>query len=160
MNNSQNKQEKKGKENNLSLKTKKKDFWTTEEKKVKEFPVYPELGDVSVRSFIAKIFTGLFFSSLPSVFFTLGSPGSSFLYIWGVATMLVGGVFLLLGGCRDLSRTSARKSHSKYMERVERTGEQESFKFELGLFNFGNTIEDVGAGVFIFVIGALLVTFA
>lgn len=131
----------------------KEDFWKNEREANKPFPVYPELEPISFKRFIMKILTGLTFSLLPSLCVSLINPEANFLYVWGVASVIVGGLYLIFGSVRDYSEISARKSHKRYMERVELTKEKESFKFNLGFLTVGTAIEDFGAGFCVAVIG-------
>ena len=68
-------------------------------------------------------------------------------------------IYLVIGGGRDLSQTSARKSHDKYLERINLTKEDFKFKFDLGIFSITNAMEDIAAGICIVITGFILLSF-
>jgi hypothetical protein len=117
---------------------------------------YPQLEQPTFNGFMRKIGLGLFFSFLPSIAFSLIS-GEVLFKAWGVAILLVSGIYFLSGGCSDLSQTSARKSFKRYMDKVEHTRDgREGFKFELGMTQFGNSLEDIAAAISLLAIAFLI----
>jgi hypothetical protein len=135
----------------------KESYW---EKNASSPPVYPQLGEVSFKSFLKKTGLGVVFSFVPAIIFTVLND-EDFLSTWGLATFLVAGLYFLLAGLRDTSRTSAKKSYKAYERRMKVTqNTSERFVFKLGLFQFGNVQEDIGAAICLLGIGAILLTFA
>jgi hypothetical protein len=121
-----------------------------------ETSVYPQLEQSSFIAFLKKIGVGLIFSYLPALAYVSVSE-DDLSRIWGITLMVTAGVYLLIGGCSDLSQNSARKSHKRYMERIDRTGEREmKFKYELGFFQYGKNLENLGAAICLLSISILL----
>ncbi len=123
-------------------------------------PVYPQLGEVSFKSFLKKTGLGLVFSFVPAITFAFLN-NEDFLSTWGLATFLVSGLYFLLAGWRDTSRTSVKKSYQAYERRMKITQSVgEKFVFKLRLLQFGNVQEDIGAAICLLGIGAFLITLA
>ena len=123
-------------------------------------PVYPQLGEVSFKSFLKKTGLGVAFSFLPAIIFTLLN-NENFLSTWGLATFLVSGLYFLLAGWRDTSRTSVKKSYKAYERRMKITqNTRDRFVYKIKLLQFGNVQEDIGAAICLLGIGAILLTFA
>lgn len=117
--------------------------------------IYPQIGQPSFFSFLKKIGMGLFFSFLPSITYYMISQTNLF-HTWGIATLLVSGIFLLAGVWTDLSKTSAKKSYKRYEERKELMRDTNAkYKFELGLLQFGSSWEYFGAGICLFAIATI-----
>ena len=99
---------------------------------------------------------GLLFSFIPSLVFFLVS-GGDFYQTWGLATLLISGIYFLAGGCSDLSKTSARKSRKRHSEQFKfRQSKAEEYKFELSLFQFGKLHEDIDAAISLLAISVLI----
>ena len=137
----------------------KSNYWDDiERKKEISSQVYPHLGEVSFTAFLSKIVTGLFLSFIPALIFYILSGGNLF-YTWGISAMFVSGLYFVVAGWRDMSRTSARKSYKIYRERAELTKDTDlKFKFNLGFLQFGKVQEDLGAAICLFAIGTLILT--
>ncbi len=137
---------------------KKSDYWDSETDTTPT--TYPQLGQATFVGFLGKLGMGLLFSFIPSVIFSLIS-GDDFFRAWGVAILIMSGIYFLAAGWIDLSKTSARKSLKKYMEKIELTqARDERFKFELGLFQFGKVQEDIGAAISLLAIAVLISSLA
>ncbi|MHA2073644.1 MAG: hypothetical protein ACW97X_03420 [Candidatus Hodarchaeales archaeon] len=135
----------------------KQDYWDEVESRASTANVYPHLGDVSLKNFLNKVVMGVFLALIPAIIFFFLSSGN-FMYLWGVATMLVSGFYFLMAGFRDMSRTSAKQSYKHYQKRVEITqNREERFKFNLGILQFGNVQEDIGTAICLLVIGVFFV---
>ncbi|MFX0208749.1 MAG: hypothetical protein ACFFDT_22395, partial [Candidatus Hodarchaeota archaeon] len=77
---------------------------------------YPQLEPAKFNGFLKKIGIGLLLSFLPSLVFSLISDEILF-KTWGFAILIVSGIYFIVGGCNDLSQTSARKGFKRHMER-------------------------------------------
>ena len=137
-----------------SKRTKKKqDYWDEVESRTSAANVYPYLGEVSLKGFLNKVVVGVFLALIPAIIFFIVSSGN-FMYLWGIATMLVSGIYFLMAGYRDISRTSVKQSYKHYEKRIEITqNREEKFKFNLGILQFGNVQEDIGAAICLLAIG-------
>ncbi|MFX1283309.1 MAG: hypothetical protein ACFFB5_06620 [Promethearchaeota archaeon] len=139
----------------ISMQKKSSDYWKKDTDSVSS-TTYPQLEKPTFSGFIKKIGSGLFLTFIPAIVFSLIS-GEVLFRVWGLAILLVSGIFFLIGGCSDLSQTSARKSFKRYMDRVELTkARDEKFKFELGFFQFGNSMEDIAAAISLLAIAVLI----
>jgi len=141
---------KKGKSN-----TKKKlDYWDSETNT--SLTTYPQLGQASFTGFLGKLGLGLLLSFIPSVFFFLLFD-YEFYGVWGTAILIISGIYFFAAGWSDLSKTSARKSHKRYMKKIEVTqARDERFKFNLGFFQFGTFQEDIGVAISLLAIAVLI----
>lgn len=135
--------------------TKKKfDYWDSETNT--SLTTYPQLGQASFAGFLGKLGMGLLLSFIPSVIFFLLFD-YDFRGVWGTAILFISGIYFLIAGCSDLSKTSARKSYERYMKKIEVTqARDERFKFDLGLFQFGTFQEDIGAAISLLAIAVLI----
>ena len=62
-----------------------------------------------------------------------------------------------MGGWKDTSRTSAKKSYKAYENRIEALKDSsEKFSFKLKFFEFGNMQEDIGAALCLLGLGSLI----
>lgn len=128
---------------------------TNKESEIKT-EIYPQLEQLSFSAFLRKIGVGLLFSFLPAYGYSLVS-GSRFSAIWGISVMIVAGIYFLIGGCSDLSQTSARKSFNQYLATVDRTGRREKkFKYNVGFLQFGKNFEYIAAAICLFAISFLI----
>ena len=132
------------------------DYWSLHERRIYSPKVYPELGEFSFQSFLKKTFMGLVFSFLASIpFVVLGETDLS--TTWGLATFVVSGIYFLMGGWKDTSRTSVKKSYKAYEDRMEvLRNSSEKFSFNLKFFEFGNMQEDIGAALCLLGLGSLI----
>lgn len=135
--------------------TKKKfDYWDSETNT--SLTTYPQLGQASFAGFLGKLGMGLLLSFIPSLIFFI-SFDNDFYGVWGTAILIISGIYFLAAGWSDLSKTSARKSHERYMKKIEVTqARDERFKFDLGLFQFGTLQEDIGAAISLLAIAVLI----
>jgi hypothetical protein len=77
--------------------------------------------------------------------------------VWGITLLMTSGIYFLIGGCSDLSQSSARKKYKQYTEQVERTGERKrGFKYDIGLTQFGKNWENFAAAICLFTISLLV----
>ncbi len=133
---------------------KQKDYWDSTTGTISA--TYPQLGQATFRGYLEKIILGLVFSFIPAFVFFLVS-GGNFYKIWGLATLLISGIYFLAGGCSDVSKTSARKSRKRHSEQFKfRQSKASEYKFELGLFQFGQLHEDIGAAISLLAISVLI----
>ncbi|MHA2245911.1 MAG: hypothetical protein ACXADY_13190 [Candidatus Hodarchaeales archaeon] len=118
--------------------------------------IYPQLEQLSFSAFLRKIGVGLLSSFFPAYGYALIS-GGRFSAIWGTSIMIVSGIYFLIGGCRDLSLTSAKKSFDHYTATIDRTGKRdEKFKYKIGFFQFGKNFEYIAAAICLFTISLLI----
>ncbi|MFW9854775.1 MAG: hypothetical protein ACFFFG_06925 [Candidatus Thorarchaeota archaeon] len=123
--------------------------------------VYPYFVPTSLKSFGVKIASGVIFSFISALVFYMVNvflnANLDFFRIWGIAMFLVAGIFFIMAGWGDWSRTSARKSYKSFEARKRYTqNPDERFKFDLGLLQFGNMKEDIGAAICLLGIAALM----
>ncbi|MFW9904366.1 MAG: hypothetical protein ACFFFH_08550 [Candidatus Thorarchaeota archaeon] len=125
-----------------------------------EVTVYPQIENATFTGFVKKIVAGMTLTLFPAVIFAWFS-GESVLKVWGIAIFLVSGIYFVVGGCSDLSQTSAKKSFQKHMDKIERTQNiSEGFKFDLKTLKFGKIVEDIGAAISLLALAVLISTIA
>jgi hypothetical protein len=118
--------------------------------------VFPHFEPLSFAAFLQKIGVGLVLSFLPAYAYSL-VWGSKLSAAWGIALIIVAGIYFLIGGCSDLTQTSARKSLDRYLENVDRTQKRdEKFQYSVGMFQFGKNYENIAAAICLFAISFLI----
>ena len=134
----------------------KSSYWDTKQPS----PTYPQLEAPTFSGFMKKIGLGLALTFFPAIVFSIISQ-QIFLKAWGIAIFLASGLYFVLGGCSDLSETSASKSFKQYMEKSKYTqSRSEGFKFDLKMLQFGKGLEDIAAAVSLLGIAVLISTLA
>ncbi|UCG89913.1 MAG: hypothetical protein JSU57_05480 [Candidatus Heimdallarchaeota archaeon] len=128
---------------------------TNKESEIKSV-IYPQLEPLSFSDFLRKIGMGLLLSFLPAFVYSLVS-GSKLPAAWAISLLIVAGIYFLIGGCSDLTQTSAKKSLNQYLATVDRTGKRdEKFKYNVGFFQFGKNYEYIAAAICLFAISFLI----
>ncbi len=141
-------------------------FQKNNEQEVKETPtekeseiktaIYPQLEPLSFSAFLRKIGLGLLYSFLAAYVYSLIS-GSRLPAAWGMSLLIVAGIYFLIGGCSDLTQTSAKKSLDQYLATIDRTGKrEEKFKYNVSFFQFGKNYEYIAAAICLFAISFLI----
>jgi len=154
--NSSKRDENKGKNGDVTTDLKKDDYWSLHEKRKYSPKVYPELGEFSFNSFLKKTFTGFIFSFLASIPIVVLSK-AELSTTWGLATFVVSGIYFIMGGWKDTTRTSVKKSYKAYENRMEALkNSNEKFSFKIKFFEFGNMQEDIGAALCLLGLGSIL----
>ena len=116
----------------------------------------PQLEPLSFAAFLQKLVVGLALSFLPAYAYSL-VWGSKISATWGIALLIVAGIYFLIGGCSDLRETSARKSLDRYLANIDRTQKRtEKFQYNVGLFQFGKNYENIAAAICLFAISFLI----
>ncbi len=118
--------------------------------------IYPQFEKLSFSSFLKKTGIGIFFSFLAAFTYTLIS-GNDLSRIWGVSMLLTSGVYFLIGGCNDLSQTSAKKNLNVYLKSIKQPRRNPgTYKFKLGMFQFGENAEYFAAAISLLAISVLI----
>ncbi len=118
--------------------------------------LYPQFDKLSFASFLKKTGIGIFFSFLAAFTYTLIS-GNDLSRIWGSSMLLTSGVYFLIGGCNDLSQTSAKKNLNVYLKSIEQSRKNPgTYKFKLGMFQFGKNAEYFAAAISLLAISFLI----
>ena len=126
---------------------------TDSEDSLKPFVYYDRL---SFQSFLIKIVTGTILSFIPALVYVLITETNLYT-VWGITLLMSSGIYFLIGGCSDLSQTSARKRFKKYMADAERTGQRErGFQYDIGMTQLGKNWENIAAAVCMFAISVLI----
>jgi len=118
--------------------------------------VFPKFEQLSFAAFLQKIGVGLVLSFLPAYAYSL-VWGSKLSAAWGIALIIVAGIYFLIGGCSDLTQTSARKSLDRYLANIDSTGKRDDkFQYNVGMFQFGKNYENIAAAICLFAISFLI----
>ena len=142
---------KKGKKSEIK---KKANYWDSEPDA--SISTYPQLGQATFAGFLGKIAMGLLFSFIPALIFSMLFD-YAISRVWSTAMLIISGIYFLAAGWSDLSKTSAKKSHERYLEKIEITqNRDEKFKFDLGVFQFGALQEDIGAAISLLAIAVIV----
>lgn len=134
----------------------KSSYWDTKQPS----QTYPQLEAPTFIGFMKKIGLGLSLTFFPAIIFSIISQ-QFFFKAWGIAIFLASGLYFVLGGCSDLSETSATKSFKQYMDKSKYTQSRtDGFKFDLKMLQFGKGLEDIAAAASLLGIAVLISTLA